>query len=501
MNAARGSDGNEDPTSVGPHLDDGGEAIAALRSAIELVASLPSARLGTRDAVLELFRLGDVLDAEVCRAAAAFEDSGAYADDEALSAAAWLSVRARMPKSLASRRIRLGKLLAKAPALRVAWSNGELGAPQAQIIASLDRPPTAEVLARDEELLVRQATGLSYNQFVRASQYWRQHADQDGAEDRAARQHELRRFALSRSFEGVFLGSLSLDPIGGEIVSNELERLERRLFEADRQEASERLGRAPQHDELSRTPAQRRADALVEMATRSAALLSGARRPVPLFNVLIDFPTMSRVCELAAGVVVTPGSLVPYLSAADLERAVWRAPRRVEVGVRSRLFSGATRRAVELRDRTCTHPFCDAPVERCQVDHIVAYSEGGETTQENGRLLCPRHNRLRNRLLRVRAKPPRPPRSGPRGSARGRRGSAEQPVRAGPDPKPADLGTWSAADTASIPASPGTPASRGSPAPSGTSTSRGAPAPPEVPEAGGRPAAPGEDPAREEPAA
>jgi 5-methylcytosine-specific restriction endonuclease McrA len=61
-----------------------------------------------------------------------------------------------------------------------------------------------------------------------------------------------------------------------------------------------------------------------------------------------------------------------------------------------RFYTGATRRAVELRDRRCTHPYCHRPLDDCEVDHIVTYAEGGPTTQENGRLLCSFHNRLRN---------------------------------------------------------------------------------------------------------
>ena len=102
--------------------------------------------------------------------------------------------------------------------------------------------------------------------------------------------------------------------------------------------------------DLSRTPAQRRADALVEMATRSALVGTDAPRPAPLFSVLVDWPTLSgRVCELAEGIVLAPGELVDWFGSADLERAVMGPKGRIEVGTTRRLFSGATRRAVELR--------------------------------------------------------------------------------------------------------------------------------------------------------
>ena len=69
---------------------------------------------------------------------------------------------------------------------------------------------------------------------------------------------------------------------------------------------------------------------------------------------------------------------------------------RVEVSATARLFTGATRRAIELRDRECTHPYCDKPACDCDVDHILPFAAGGLTTQENGRVRCPFHNRLRN---------------------------------------------------------------------------------------------------------
>jgi hypothetical protein len=44
------------------------------------------------------------------------------------------------------------------------------------------------------------------------------------------------------------------------------------------------------------------------------------------------------------------------------------------------------RRAIEVRDRHCQHPSgCDVPAEECDIDHKVPYSEGGLTTQGNGR--------------------------------------------------------------------------------------------------------------------
>jgi hypothetical protein len=118
--------------------------------------------------------------------------------------------------------------------------------------------------------------------------------------------------------------------------------------------------------------------------------------------VLVREAALERVCELASGTVVTPGSLVPLLPWADVQRIVFEGPSRViDVGPRRRLFTGATRVAIQARDRTCTHLSCDVPAIRCEIDHIIPFCAGGLTTQGNGCCRCRFHNQLKG--------PERPP--------------------------------------------------------------------------------------------
>ncbi|MDQ3462550.1 MAG: hypothetical protein M3471_05900, partial [Actinomycetota bacterium] len=88
----------------------------------------------------------------------------------------------------------------------------------------------------------------------------------------------------------------------------------------------------------SRTPAQRRADALVEMARRAGSAPADGRRPEPLFTVLVGYESFDgRICQLANGSVVSPGSLVPWLDSAWVERVVFESPSRViDGGLRER---------------------------------------------------------------------------------------------------------------------------------------------------------------------
>src|SRR6185312_4488919 len=117
----------------------------------------------------------------------------------------------------------------------------------------------------------------------------------------------------------------------------------------------------PDAFEIRRTPAQRRVDALVEMATRSRTAPIDGIRPRPLFTVLVGYETLrGRICELANGRgVLSPRQLLPWLDQAVVERAVFGPRNRVDVSATARLFTGATRRAVEIRDHGgCTHPYC-----------------------------------------------------------------------------------------------------------------------------------------------
>ena len=151
---------------------------------------------------------------------------------------------------------------------------------------------TEEALARDEAVLVEQASTLRYDQFVRAADYWKQLADPDGAEDDDLNRRSRRDVYLDSSFGGMWLGKITLDPISGSIVSGELERIEQAMFEADWAAARAELDGDPCITDLVRSPGQRRADALVEMATRSQMAPSDGRRPTPLISILVDYGTL-----------------------------------------------------------------------------------------------------------------------------------------------------------------------------------------------------------------
>ena len=364
---------------------------------LDALVSSDAANYGDGASIETLYRLSARLESFVTEATAAFEVGEEWAAEGAKTASAWIATACRLPRAAARRRVRLGRSLRHLPECARAWREGDIGPDAAQAIASARRHRTEASMARDEAMLVAQAKEMGFEDFHRALSYWKQLADPDGAEASDEERKNARNVFLESSFTGMWLGQMTLDPVSGSIVSGELNRLEHDLFESDCAEAKERLGRTARIDELARTSAQRRADALVEMATRSRTAPEDGIRPAPLFSVFVGYETLhGRICELENGTVLAPGTLTPWMDSAYFERAIFSLGNRVDVSVRARLFTGGTRRAIELRDRICTHPHCYEPAENCQGDHIEPYAKGGPTTQENGRLLCGFHNRLRN---------------------------------------------------------------------------------------------------------
>jgi hypothetical protein len=375
------------------------DALAALGAMLDDIAAGDFSQYSDCGSQPRLSGLSAKMDYVRAKTMASFDDWGDWGSSGARNASSYVAAECRIPRAEAARWLRRGRLLDHLALFGQAWAKGLITKEHIDRIGRARNPRTEAALERDEAMLVKEAIELSFPDWDRLIDYWSQHADPDGVEEDALERRARRDVFLAPSVGGTYLGSMNLDEVSGAIVSGELDRLEHELFAADWARAEAQLGRSPKLAELARTPAQRRADALVEMAIRSQSAPADARRPAPLFTVLVGYETAhGRICELAGGsrLVLTPGSLLPWLDQAYLERAVFTPQNRVEVSETARFFTGATRRALEIRDKECADPYCHEPVERCQADHIIEWSQGGPTVQENGRMLCGFNNRQRN---------------------------------------------------------------------------------------------------------
>ncbi|NYJ74340.1 HNH endonuclease signature motif containing protein [Allobranchiibius huperziae] len=187
---------------------------------------------------------------------------------------------------------------------------------------------------------------------------------------------------------------------------------------------------APERD--TRTPAKRRADALVRLVETAAGVLDGtAGRPVGEFGgtakilVTLDYNTLYEGLQEAGWIGQhdpnnrqSPPTYLPgighttdgeYLDAGTLRRLACDADliptvlgtdsEPLDVGRAKRLFTGGLRTAIIHRDRHCTFPGCDRPPDWCDAHHVTPWWAGGETTLTNAALLCARHHTIVHRDL------------------------------------------------------------------------------------------------------
>jgi hypothetical protein len=375
-------------------------ALEALDSTIdELLAADPDDLTDTElhELVVGLHRCSHRLAAARARHTGPWDRRHVWTDDGSRSAGARLAREAGMRKTSADTEIRHARHLATMPDTEASLAAGTISPDHVELLGRANSGERRALFADHEEMLVEQCQRLRFADAYRAVEYWTQRADAQAAEREGEQKANAAELSAATALDGMVHLHGLLDPIGGAAFLNELERLEREQYLADHHAGTERSG------------GQRRAAALVEMAHRSRTAAPGGLRPRPLITLLVGYETFAgRICELAEGIVVAPGQIVPYLADADIERVVFDGPNRVISVSRRRRFTGALRRAIEVRDRHCQHPSgCDVRAAKCDVDHTVPYSEGGITSQDGGKLGCWTHNRIPARRNRQ-PKPPSP---------------------------------------------------------------------------------------------
>lgn len=110
---------------------------------------------------------------------------------------------------------------------------------------------------------------------------------------------------------------------------------------------------------------------------------TGPRRPLGQLIVTIPLRTLTEglgYATLPDGTALSAGAARRLACDADLIPTVLGASSTVlDVGRTQRLFTGARRTALVLRDRGCAFPGCDRPPEWCDGHHIVGFADGGRT--------------------------------------------------------------------------------------------------------------------------
>jgi hypothetical protein len=148
-----------------------------------------------------------------------------------------------------------------------------------------------------------------------------------------------------------------------------------------------------------RTMDQRRADALMEMTraylTEGKCPANGGDRP--RVNLLLDYRTLvdglGTAGMLDSGEQITAAEARLLACDADVLPIVCNGTSQaLDVGRQQRLFSGALRQSLAVRDGGCSFPGCDRPPRDCDAHHLIPWWDGGHTALDNGTLLCPFHH-------------------------------------------------------------------------------------------------------------
>lgn len=394
-----------------------GAVLAQVRNAVDALAGLDAAALADGELdelVAELERERQRLTGLARGVLAEWDERRVWEWNGSRSAGHRLARVDRASVDHAKAEIARARATRRCPLTAAAVVEGVLSVDQFQVITAANIPPRATLFAEAEAMLVRECSRLDLRGTRIFIHRWCETVDElldtersrdrerhlaDGTDPEpcpAPLPHADARLFASRSFEGRLVLDGDLDPIGAEIITNELRRLEQQLRRTDKR------------DGITRSPAQRRAAALIEMATRSATAPANGRRPRPLFSVTVGNETMARLCSLASGVLLSSGDLVPHLDTAMLETVLFADHTTLISISRQRTFRGAIRRAIQVRDQHCQHPSgCDIPADQCDVDHIVPFAEGGLTSQFGGKIGCDTHNRV-IRLHHTADRTPRP---------------------------------------------------------------------------------------------
>jgi hypothetical protein len=335
------------------------------------------------------------LDAAECRLLADWDTREVWATDGASSGAAWLRNHVGCSIASARERLRVARRLRHMPLTTAAFDAGDLSFEKVRLLAGLRTDVTAALFDRDESILVDGARRFDTGELSKVTRYWKAMADAAGLAGDTRAQNDAQQASLSETLAGMFRLDGWFAPEDGRAVETEVDRIMDDLHRQEVRDVEAGL------DVRLRTPAQRRAAAIVEMARRSAANVDG-RHARPDLGVVIPLETLlggDRPARFADGAPLSPDAARRLACDAGITRIITGPASEVlDLGRQTPVPNTAQRRAVALRDAGCTFATCDMPVVRCHVHHIVPYGRGreagGPTDLDNITLVCHRHHHL-----------------------------------------------------------------------------------------------------------
>ena len=355
------------------------------------------------------------LEAAIAETVGIAERTVAYAEDGHASISGWAKATCNWSTGETKTIVQCSQLLHAIPEASAASHAGSLGLAQSHLLARVfANPRCAEQFPDSAELLVGHAQSLWFDEFAVVVRRWEALADADGAHGAHERAHNGRDAHVSLVDEHVYLDARG-GVASGAMIEEIFERFCQAEFHTDWDKGLAQWGQRMNPQLLDRTAAQRRFDALLAVFT-SAAGAGVIGRIDSLVNIIVDQTTFEhhlarlagtnpepldpasvdqRRCETSTGHQTDPNDMLAAALCGHVRRVVFdTAGVVIDLGRRSRLFTGSSRDAVMLGDRWCLWPGCDLRTGRCQTDHITPWATGnGPTSPNNGGPTCGRHNR------------------------------------------------------------------------------------------------------------
>lgn len=308
----------------------------------------------------------------------------------ATSPTAWIRSSTGMSGRAASEATKLARAVERTPALGDALADGRIGAEAAAVVARADD----RGVLPDTEALVRLAESEPSPERLGSAVRRREAAVDQAAMRRDEHlAHRRRSLHHRRLADGSVEGSFRLPQLGGEALLTALE-------------AATTFDSADVPDEHRRTPAQRRADALVSLADaamRAGELPTGGGR-LPQVTLVVPVEALSPEADrdpTVAASVTEGGAVISHALARRVlcDAAVRRlvvdsAGLPLEVGRATRQWSVAQRQALLALHGGCVLPGCDRPGSWTEIHHVTWWRNGGRTDIDNGAPLCRPHHTL-----------------------------------------------------------------------------------------------------------
>jgi hypothetical protein len=331
----------------------------------------------------ELRRVIDRLEATFSRVVRKATERGDHLVMGHCSAVSWVMNTCSMSVSSASDRLCVGKHLDQMPQVAQAVNSGEIGYQAASVICHLRDRLGEQRDCLDEEQWIRYAKEHSIKNLNALSDHMRYVLDPDGF-DKDTEENYEERFLHISEMRGMYHLTAVVDPVGGAALKSAIDALAKRLGQDD-----------------TRTPKQRRADALTEIVCHAMdrgtmPRRNGVRPHISVTTTLegLKAEVGAAASELQTGMPVSSKTIQRLACDGTLSRVLKADSVVVDVGRATRSASPAQWRALKARHRHCAWPGCDRPVDWTSPHHIRFWARGGATNLSNLLPLCYHHHRL-----------------------------------------------------------------------------------------------------------